>query len=654
MSYDISSYTNTNPIVNVINTSNTVNGVGNSKSGSNSTSSSTGSNSVMSALYSARQQQELQNQDKPKQEQSVMERFQQYKQKHAQQQPVYQTIGNPNNVREMSKQQMNDPPTSIQVVSTSPPPPTPPANTLSPKPSNPNLSPSGIPEESKRGSKIARVDFAGSITNGDNEEVAPSVWQSMGTISFDTAVANMHASPVVPSPSPRNRQQAAISNIMRPLNQTTTATTPPIYGGPTTRPNHGPRAGTPTNGGGTLLVSPPKAQKDRNPQKTSFNPDILVSATGNTAIQQQAADLNRATSDSSGSSGAPNSFGKTPSLAMFYPSPVRPAPQSNTTNMASLVQNVMANQTNNNAPRTLDQQAFQQRQQHQQLAQQQQQQQQRAFQPLQPQAPAPPPSSSAPSSTQFPLQPVQVPPPTAVNRHNNVRWSEDVRSPPFAKKDPARKSEPPSNNNPFPHQPFEDEPNPSGAKQKTSTESSAPAPLPPKSLALVQNVVGALQSTNQIDENSPKLKMAASLIVQERKQEKKKKISGPPPPRGPKLTYWQQKREAFDEWNRKPPKYRPLKVIQGLCGLYIVLMSFTRIGTFGNVGGLVDPKTGYIIDVNSKANTAKGVILVNGDYRAVVANSVFQMIALAISRLSAFTMYPGKKIFIERTMSWIF
>lgn len=75
-------------------------------------------------------------------------------------------------------------------------------------------------------------------------------------------------------------------------------------------------------------------------------------------------------------------------------------------------------------------------------------------------------------------------------------------------------------------------------------------------------------------------------------------------------------------------------------------MSFTHVGTFGDVGGLVDPVTGWIIDLTSTDNTNKGVILVNGDFRAVVAQTEFQMVALAISRLSAFTMYPGTLYFL--------
>jgi len=75
--------------------------------------------------------------------------------------------------------------------------------------------------------------------------------------------------------------------------------------------------------------------------------------------------------------------------------------------------------------------------------------------------------------------------------------------------------------------------------------------------------------------------------------------------------------------------------MQLLCAIYILVLTFADAPL-----GLVDPKTGTIIDVNSVENTDKGVILVNGDYRAVVAQNTYQMLCLAVSRMSAFSMYP--------------
>lgn len=69
-------------------------------------------------------------------------------------------------------------------------------------------------------------------------------------------------------------------------------------------------------------------------------------------------------------------------------------------------------------------------------------------------------------------------------------------------------------------------------------------------------------------------------------------------------------------------------------------MTFTYAGTFGTVGDLVNPATGTIIDPNSIERTQEGVILVNGDYRPVVAANTFQMTCLAFSRASAFSSYP--------------
>jgi len=83
-----------------------------------------------------------------------------------------------------------------------------------------------------------------------------------------------------------------------------------------------------------------------------------------------------------------------------------------------------------------------------------------------------------------------------------------------------------------------------------------------------------------------------------------------------------------------------VKVCQLLCTIYILLMTFTYAGTLGNVGGLVNPATGTIIDPNSVERTRAGVILINGDYRPVVADNTFQMVCLAFSRASAFSSYP--------------
>lgn len=98
-----------------------------------------------------------------------------------------------------------------------------------------------------------------------------------------------------------------------------------------------------------------------------------------------------------------------------------------------------------------------------------------------------------------------------------------------------------------------------------------------------------------------------------------------------------------ERW-RSMTKYPMLKLLQVLCGAYICTVTFTKVGTFGTRGGLVDPESGFIIDTIFEENTNNGVILVKGDLRAVVAQTTFQMVALAVSRLSAFTMYPGMQV----------
>jgi hypothetical protein len=94
-------------------------------------------------------------------------------------------------------------------------------------------------------------------------------------------------------------------------------------------------------------------------------------------------------------------------------------------------------------------------------------------------------------------------------------------------------------------------------------------------------------------------------------------------------------------WNRVFRRYYAMKLIGMLLAIYTAVLSFTYTGTFGKYGGVVDPETGYIIDTNSEANTANGVIVMKGVERAVVAATSFELVALVIARLTAFYMYPG-------------
>jgi hypothetical protein len=88
-----------------------------------------------------------------------------------------------------------------------------------------------------------------------------------------------------------------------------------------------------------------------------------------------------------------------------------------------------------------------------------------------------------------------------------------------------------------------------------------------------------------------------------------------------------------------------VKVCELLCIIYILVMTCFYIrrdaGPLGSVGGLVNPTTGTIIDPNLVELTREGVILVNGDYRLVVAANTFQMVCLVFSRrVLAFSSYP--------------
>ena len=84
--------------------------------------------------------------------------------------------------------------------------------------------------------------------------------------------------------------------------------------------------------------------------------------------------------------------------------------------------------------------------------------------------------------------------------------------------------------------------------------------------------------------------------------------------------------------------HKCLKITQVLCALYIAFCTFSYTSISPR-----DPTTGWILDVNSSDRTSRGVILINGHERAIVATSIFQMICLGITRCSAFFMYPGKQ-----------
>lgn len=94
-------------------------------------------------------------------------------------------------------------------------------------------------------------------------------------------------------------------------------------------------------------------------------------------------------------------------------------------------------------------------------------------------------------------------------------------------------------------------------------------------------------------------------------------------------------------WNRVFRRYYAMKLIGMLLAVYTAALSFTHVGTFGKFGGVIDPETGYIIDTMSEENTKAGVLNAGGVKRAVIAATSFELVALAVARLTAFYMYPG-------------
>jgi len=76
-------------------------------------------------------------------------------------------------------------------------------------------------------------------------------------------------------------------------------------------------------------------------------------------------------------------------------------------------------------------------------------------------------------------------------------------------------------------------------------------------------------------------------------------------------------------------------IAQIICIVYILVLTFSPPPV-----GIRDPITNNIIDTSSAENTEHGVIYVNGSYRPVVAVGCWQKFCLAMSRMSAFSMYP--------------
>lgn len=88
-------------------------------------------------------------------------------------------------------------------------------------------------------------------------------------------------------------------------------------------------------------------------------------------------------------------------------------------------------------------------------------------------------------------------------------------------------------------------------------------------------------------------------------------------------------------------KFKAVKLAQLLSGAYILIVTFTQLGLLGSFGGARDPISGFVIDLLSEDNTKAGVVMWNGDLRAIAASTTPQMLLLGCSRFSGFFMYPA-------------
>lgn len=95
-------------------------------------------------------------------------------------------------------------------------------------------------------------------------------------------------------------------------------------------------------------------------------------------------------------------------------------------------------------------------------------------------------------------------------------------------------------------------------------------------------------------------------------------------------------------------KFKYVKLAQILCGLYALTVTFNKLGNLGVFGGVRDPETGWIqspegTQEEADAGIYKYTSFINADKivtRSVVALNADQMVLLAISRFSGFSMYP--------------
>ena len=116
-------------------------------------------------------------------------------------------------------------------------------------------------------------------------------------------------------------------------------------------------------------------------------------------------------------------------------------------------------------------------------------------------------------------------------------------------------------------------------------------------------------------------------------QTKRKEQNTPPAPISSRIGYYA--RSAL----RWMMRYKAIKILQVILAFYVGFLTYADIGP---PGGLRDQETGLIVDQASEERTARGLILVNGHVRPIVATTMFQVVCIGITRMSAFFMYPGK------------
>ena len=102
------------------------------------------------------------------------------------------------------------------------------------------------------------------------------------------------------------------------------------------------------------------------------------------------------------------------------------------------------------------------------------------------------------------------------------------------------------------------------------------------------------------------------------------------------MTRYSQRRRRIRLWHKQNiAPYWKMTIAQLFCVVYILILTFSPMPV-----GMKDPVTNDIIDLNSEENTRNGLVYVNGVRRAVVAMGGWQKFCLAMSRMSAFSMYP--------------